>query len=399
MRLQMPITKYDVEKRLVSGFATLDNVDQHGDRVTKESSQKAFSEFRGNIREMHQPIAAGKLADFREEEFYDPKTAQKYTGVYVTAYISKGAQDTWEKVLDGTLSGFSIGGSIVDSSTEFNKDSGENVRIIKDYSLTELSLVDSPANQFSNVFSITKSTDGDFMKGMIADTTIVNVFWCNKDEIAKQSKNDSEICFQCDNAMEQIGWFEKGQGDEENAVRETIQKFLNKDKSETSEGGVSKMAEENVETEKVAEEVPAETKETEVAPEEEVTTTEEEKKPEGEFEEAPSEPDFEKMFNDLRGAVTDELAKSKEDISKVVEGVESQVSEVKKSFDEATSELRKDYAALSERLDAVKEQRQGVEKRLEALEAGTAIKKSNEVETAPEDTKIAKGVWSGSILG
>jgi hypothetical protein len=33
-------------------------------------------------------------------------------GVYVSAYVSKGAQDAWEKVLDGTYSGFSIGGNI-----------------------------------------------------------------------------------------------------------------------------------------------------------------------------------------------------------------------------------------------------------------------------------------------
>jgi len=108
--LSVPFTKVNREKRTVSGFATLDNVDQTGDVVTSEASMKAFENFRGNLREMHQPVAVGKIVSFKPETYYDPASKEFYNGVYVDAYISKGAQDTWEKVLDGTLSGFSIGG-------------------------------------------------------------------------------------------------------------------------------------------------------------------------------------------------------------------------------------------------------------------------------------------------
>ena len=110
IRLSMPLSKVDQEKRIVSGFATLDNVDKQADIVTPEASLDAFKRFRGNIREMHQPISVGKMVAFKEEKFFDPETKKMYNGIYVSAYISKGAQDTWEKVLDGTLSGFSIGG-------------------------------------------------------------------------------------------------------------------------------------------------------------------------------------------------------------------------------------------------------------------------------------------------
>jgi hypothetical protein len=58
---QYPLAKVDVERRTVSGFATLDNVDKQADIVTTEASLKAFSKFRGNIREMHQPTAVGKM--------------------------------------------------------------------------------------------------------------------------------------------------------------------------------------------------------------------------------------------------------------------------------------------------------------------------------------------------
>ena len=61
INLAVPFTKVNREKRTVSGFATLDNLDQTGDVVTMEASMKAFENFRGNLREMHQPTAVGKL--------------------------------------------------------------------------------------------------------------------------------------------------------------------------------------------------------------------------------------------------------------------------------------------------------------------------------------------------
>ena len=88
----MPINKIDKENRLVSGFATLDNVDTSDDVVTAEASKGAFAAFRGNIREMHQPIAAGRLVDFREEEFFH--NGEFFRGIYATAYVSKSAQNT-----------------------------------------------------------------------------------------------------------------------------------------------------------------------------------------------------------------------------------------------------------------------------------------------------------------
>ena len=89
INLAVPFTKVNREKRTVSGFATLDNLDQTGDVVTQEASMKAFEGFRGNLREMHQPLAVGKVASFRPETFYDPITKEFYNGVYVDAYISK----------------------------------------------------------------------------------------------------------------------------------------------------------------------------------------------------------------------------------------------------------------------------------------------------------------------
>jgi hypothetical protein len=176
--LSVPFTKVNREKRTVSGFATLDNLDQTGDVVTQEASLKAFESFRGNIREMHGSNAVGKMISFKPETYYDPNTREFYNGVYVDAYISKGAQDTWEKILDGTLAGFSIGGKIVDSENEVNKATGKPVRFIKEYALVELSIVDSPANELCNILSIQKMNGKLMFKGIAAETKIENIFYC-----------------------------------------------------------------------------------------------------------------------------------------------------------------------------------------------------------------------------
>lgn len=152
----MPFAKVDQQRRIVSGFATLNNLDKQKDIVLAEASMKAFKSFRGNIREQHSRIAAGKVLSFGIEQFFDKVANKVYDGIFVRAYISKGAPDTWEKVLDGTLNGFSIGGEILDFENQIDED-GNAIRVIKDYELGELSLVDNPANGFANITSIEKS--------------------------------------------------------------------------------------------------------------------------------------------------------------------------------------------------------------------------------------------------
>ena len=132
---------------MVSGFATLDNVDKQADIVTTDASLKAFAKFRGNIREMHQPTAVGKMVSFKEDKYFDPETKKFYSGVYVSTYISKGAQDTWEKVLDGTLSGFSIGGRMNKWDDAYDDKLDSKIRIIKDYDLCLLYTSPSPRDR------------------------------------------------------------------------------------------------------------------------------------------------------------------------------------------------------------------------------------------------------------
>lgn len=402
--LSVPIAKIDKENRLVSGFATLDNIDTSDDIVTAEASKAAFSAARGNVREMHQPIAAGRVVDFKEDEFFhkDPVTGEvkSYRGIFVTTYVSLGAEDTWQKVLDGTLSGFSIGGNITDQETKFVKEagpSGKNIRFIKGYDLVELSLVDNPANQLANVFSIVKSNEGTFMKGMAVETILVNVFWCASDEIAKNSVETSEICLSCGSNMEQIGWFEKGE-DEVAKTAAAVANFLRqkegndaveKHEDANGEGGVRMTDEIKKEADGANEGVV--TSEDVVATEADETVEEANDDETVEVEETPAEPDFEKMFDDLKDSV-------KDSIEKTVETIEKRVTDATVAFDEKATEFEKALGELSDKLEAIKGEREDVAKRLDALESASAIKKSGEVEGTEPVLKAKTSVWGDTFF-
>lgn len=397
IRVQMPFAKVDQEKRTVSGWATLDNVDTQKDRVLAEASTGAFSRFRGNIREMHQPIAAGRLVDFREDEFFHAETGKAYKGIFVTVYVSKGAESTWQKVLDKTLTGFSIGGNITDATNEFDKAAGGSVRIIKDYDLVELSLVDSPANPLANVFSIHKSAEGSFVKGMIADANVENVFWCGEDKIAKSASAESYDCPACSNAMETIGWFDTDV-DKSEKVAEVVEKFKKQAQS-ANEGGATNMeknenASESVETEVVETETTEATEAPVLENEEVVSETEEEVVANNEVE----EPDLQKMFGDL----SDTIKKSQEQTAQSLGELETRLAKALDANDSVQAkveELMSEHKQLVEKFDSVTSQLGEVEKGLKTLEGSTALRKSADLGGSAEaPVRTEKSLWSGSIF-
>ena len=416
INLAVPFTKVNREKRTVSGFATLDNLDQTGDVVTQEASMKAFEGFRGNLREMHQPLAVGKVASFRPETFYDPITKEFYNGVYVDAYISKGAQDTWEKVLDGTLTGFSIGGKILESDNEVNKSTGASVRFIKDYALVELSIVDSPANELCNIFSIEKVNGQMIFKGIAADVKMENIFYCADSDSVFMSTESEYLSPVTGKKTELIGWVESN---DVNKGKE-IEKILDSRRSrlqtlpETqnintaiAEGGneVEKLnvTEATPVVEEAVVETPAEIIE-EVAPVEqdsaevvaEVTSAEVlEKSAELTAQESP---DFVKMLGDLKGFFSETLEKASEANAAQVSTIKETVEAFSKNVDLRISELAEKHTELSTAVDSIKSIMDTVEKRVDAVESDTAIKKSSDLGGSTGVT-IKKSKWNGTFLG
>ncbi len=411
VRLSMPIGKVDVERRMVSGFATLDNIDKQDDIVTTEASLQAFKNFRGNLREMHQPSAVGKIVSFKEDKYFDPNSKKFYSGVYVSAYVSKGAQDAWEKVLDGTYSGFSIGGNIKSWDDAYNADMDKAIRIIKDYDLYELSLVDSPANQFASIISVEKVNGHNVISGASVDAVIENVFYDSENGIVLVSDSETAESPVSGKNMENIGFVEKSDDEKANMIKflvdsakgiSTIKITKEVNKMTEATEAVLDAVVENVEITPEAQ--PAEV-ETPAVVEAAATDTVVEKSDDGGA--VPSAPVVEE--ESVAPAVEAELAVAKSD-----ESVADAIAEIKNSLTNAFGDLATTIKSLNEQVAAlnksvddvstevtqVKGQFNEFGKRVDAVEQDTAFRKSGDLGEIVqfEPVKVQKSLWGGRFL-
>ena len=417
LRLSMPFSKVDKERRIVSGFASLDNLDKQDDIVTAEASMAAFAKFRGNIREMHQPVAVGKMVNFKEDKYFDPESKKFYKGVFVSAYVSKGAQDTWEKVLDGTLTGFSIGGRMNKWDDGYDEKSETQIRIIKDYDLVELSLVDSPANQFANIVSVEKVDGVDVFKG---DSTVLeNVFYDKANGIVLASENDSELSPVTGEQMENIGFVEKTDNEKVTMIKFLVDSAKGINTSKINKE-VSPMTENtNAVAEVVETEAAVEVTKSEVAPEVDAvveTTTEDVVK----ADEAPASEEIAKSEETLAVDVVEEVI----EVSKSDDAVVDSVAEINNTLESAFSDLVSKVNSLQAEVEMLKSSKVDVEtaktsfeavakdiatvssgfnefgKRVELVEQDTAFRKSGDlgeiVQNQPET--VEKSLWGGSFL-
>jgi hypothetical protein len=127
----------------VSGVASAESVDSQGEVITSDAMKAALPDFfkhgSGNLREMHQMIAAGRVD--KAEIGADGKT---YIECIVVDPVAV------KKVQTGTYKGFSVGGRAL------SKTDG----VISSLRLTEISLVDRPANPDA-VISVWKAEGAD----------------------------------------------------------------------------------------------------------------------------------------------------------------------------------------------------------------------------------------------
>jgi outer membrane murein-binding lipoprotein Lpp len=422
LRLSMPFSKVDKERRTVSGFATLDNVDKQDDIVTTEASIKAFKKFRGNIREMHQPSAVGKMVSFKEDKYYDSDSEKMYNGVVVSAYISKGAQDAWEKVLDGTYTGFSIGGRMNKWDDGYDEKMDKQIRIIKDYDLVELSLVDSPANQFANIVSVEKVDGVDVVKGM--DTVIENVFWDKESGVVMVSENDSEVSPTTGNQMQNIGFVEKTDNEKTNMIKFLVASAKGTDTSkiQKEENPMAKSTKNT--TEEIVEKTDVVVEDVQVAPEAEATveTAEVTKSEDVVVEATSSDNQITEEVTKAEEVVVEEIEKSDsvveevktEEVSKNDEVIAEAVTEINntltsafsdlvatvKSLQEQVNAITKSIDAVSQDVSAAKDEFNEFGKRVDAVEADTAFRKSGDlgeiIQEQPE--MVEKSLWGGRFL-
>jgi phage head maturation protease len=136
------IAKVDRERHMVFGYASTETLDQQGEIVRIEALEAVLPEYMrfANIREMHQPSAVG----IAEEAQIDEK------GLWLGARVVD--DRAWEKVTEGVYKGFSIGGRVTARDPQ-------DRRVVTGVDLTEISLVDRPANPEA-VFAMMKRAEG-----------------------------------------------------------------------------------------------------------------------------------------------------------------------------------------------------------------------------------------------
>ena len=126
IKLFTPIEKVDEEQHMVFGYASTEHLDSQGEVVKKDALAGAIQDYMkwANIREMHQPSAVGKTKKAQVDD----------KGLYIAAKIVD--DNAWKKVKEGVYTAFSIGGRV---KTQKGNE-------ITDLTLSEISLVDRPAN-------------------------------------------------------------------------------------------------------------------------------------------------------------------------------------------------------------------------------------------------------------
>ena len=140
IQLFAALTKVDEARREVWGLATAEVVDKEGEIFDYASSKPYFEEWSrefvdatsgrslGNVREMHQSSAVGKLVDLQFDD-------QRKTIAVGAKIVDESA---WQKCVEGVYTGFSIGGRYVNLWPD-----GEFLRFTAQP--VEISVVDNPA--------------------------------------------------------------------------------------------------------------------------------------------------------------------------------------------------------------------------------------------------------------
>lgn len=148
LAVYLPITRVDATERTVTGQATVEKPDAYG--TIFGYCPEAWLKWRGNMREQHDPKkAVGRAIEVTP----DPEER----AIYVTSKVSRGAQDTWLKIEDGVLTGYSA--SII-PDPEFGGDprkwpkkeyNGKEYPYLPRYTVAETSYVDNPATPGCNI--------------------------------------------------------------------------------------------------------------------------------------------------------------------------------------------------------------------------------------------------------
>jgi hypothetical protein len=253
-------------------------------------------------------------------------------------------------------------------------------------------------------------------KGMAAEVITENIFYCEESNsvfLSTEKTFDSPISGK---PATIIGWVEKSDVNKSNEVEKILDSFKKSRlplpetqtiaKQANAEGGneVSENTENTTVEETVVEEAPA-VEETVVAEDAPAVNAVAEDAPAESLEKAADvsevmvdEPDFAKMLGDLKGFFSETLNKAAEVNAAQVSTIQDTVESFSKSVDNRITELAEQHSALSAAVTEIRNTIDGVQKRVDAVEGETAIKKSSDLGGSREVT-TKKSKWNGSFLG
>lgn len=145
----LPNIEDKIDSINIEGYASTTDVDRMGDVIPAYAWELALNNFLKNpiilaYHDHSKPV--GRMIDYK----LDSK------GLWIKARVSAAAEDVFNLVKDGILTGFSVGFRVKDAT--YNPDT--DIFIITELELIEISLVSVPANQ-NTLFNLSKSFDND----------------------------------------------------------------------------------------------------------------------------------------------------------------------------------------------------------------------------------------------
>lgn len=159
----------DADHIIVAGFASGGNLDYDSEAVNQDSLRSAWDEYMTNpvLRYMHgkdarNPDAIGQvIPEYVTENGNTLKTEFRDGKPFIVAKISNApdVESIRTKIKEGVLKGFSIGGR-ANRVTEFCTKIGKNINRIFVNRLSEISIVDLPANK-NGIFEVVKGCVGN----------------------------------------------------------------------------------------------------------------------------------------------------------------------------------------------------------------------------------------------
>lgn len=345
--IDVPIVKVDEERRMVYGYATMEQIDSQDEIVDYEASKRAFSNWIGNIREQHDDKKAiGKGIEIRFDD--------ENRGVWLGSHISESAdgENTWTKIKERILTGYSIGGminAVRDEVVQAADGTAKTIVRITDYVLGEVSVVDSPALGKFAEFVMIKNKDGKLTATDIVEPTerlFSAPWWMNKFADRYQLPNDgAETGYNNSSEANHLSNINKGDN-----MAEAIKKEEVKDEEVTEEVTEDAATDETETTEEVAEDKTETEEATDTADEasEEDSTEDADEAAEGE--KSTKTADLEKATKtelskliDVVGDMRKELA-DVATLKKSVEDLKSQVETLSKAAKPAKAKA--DYAVV-----------------------------------------------------